>query len=109
MDYIIFLMWMLIWIIFLGMSIIEKKGHVFGFLAGLHILFLGSYIYIDGFELQTGCIETVVGDVTTIEYTFTEVVTPFSSYGVMWALPFILLGIYIMYRAVMKYHGTLEF
>lgn len=98
----IFMMWIIIWVIFLVMSIIEIRGVVFGFLSGLWILFLGIYVYIDGLQYQTGMQIVTLADTQTVTYTYTDVVAPFSNYGILWAIPFILLGIYIMYLASMK-------
>ena len=102
MNEIVLGFWLLIWIIFLVMSIVERRGGVFGFLAGLWILFLGVYIYLDGLEYQTGASVTVSGGVQTLTYTYGDIVSPFSNYGILWAVPFILLGLYIMYLAVTK-------
>jgi hypothetical protein len=84
------------------MSVIERRGVVFGWLAGLWILFLGIYIYIDGLTFQSGMTITTSGSVQTAVYTYTQVVSPFSNYGILWAVPFILLGIYISYLASQK-------
>ena len=50
----VFMLWFIIWIVFVAMSIIEKRGIIFGFLAGIWILFLGVYIYLDGLQLFSG-------------------------------------------------------
>ena len=84
------------------MSIIERKGVVFGFLAGLWIMFLGAYIILDGIQWQSGIEITTVGNVQTAVFVYSEIVSPFSSYSTMWAVPFILVGIYICYLASRK-------
>lgn len=96
----IFIMWIIVWVIFLIMSCIEKRGVVFGVLASIWILFLGIYIIIDGFQLQTGVQIVSVNGTQVVSYTYTDVVMPFRSYGVAWGLPFILLSMYIGYLAV---------
>ena len=103
MNETIFAMWLVIWVIFLVMSVIEKRGvAVFGFFSGLWILFLGVYIYLDGLEIRNGL--TVTGEVTdqVVSYTYSEVVPPFNTMGMLWGLPFILLGIYILFLATFK-------
>lgn len=102
MNEVVFLLWIILWIVFLVMSIIERRGIVFGFLAGLWILFLGVYLYIDGFQFLSGVEMVSSGGMQTISYTYDSVVLPFSNYGLLWAIPFILLGIYILYLAVTK-------
>lgn len=102
---IILTLWILFWVIFLVMSIIEKRGVVFGFFAGLWILFLGIYIYVDGIDLQSGVTVVTSGAIQTMTYTYAEVVPPFQNYGLLWAIPFVLLGLYIMYLASTKDRG----
>ena len=106
MNEILLTFWILFWVIFLVMSIIEKRGIVFGFLAGIWILFLGIYIFIDGIEWQSGVSIVTSGSTQTATYTYNQFVSPFSSYGTLWAIPFILLGIYICYLASMKYKNV---
>jgi len=96
------MLWIILWMIFLVMSIVERRGVVFGFFAGMWILFLGIYVFIDGLELQSGLLVVSSGSSSVVSYSYSEVVAPFSSYGVLWAVPFILLGMYVMYLAVMK-------
>jgi hypothetical protein len=105
MNEVILTFWILFWVIFLIMSIVEKRGIVFGFLAGLWILFLGVYLYIDGLEWQTGASIVTSGASQQITFQYSQVVAPFSNYGLLWAVPFILLGIYVTYLAVTKKRG----
>jgi hypothetical protein len=97
MNEVLLIIWLAIWLILLIMSTFEKRGFVFGFVAGVWILLLGVYILGDGLQLQSGM--TILGDVgdQTIEYVYTEVVPPYSSYSLMWGIPFIALGMYICY------------
>ena len=95
MNEMLLILWLVIWVILLIMSTIDKRGVVFGFIAGVWILFMGAYIILDGVSIQSGM--TVMGEVgnQTIIYQYNEVVPPFSSYSTMWGIPFILLGFYI--------------
>ena len=102
MNEVVFVLWLMLWVILLVMAVIEKRGYVFGFLSGLWILFLGIYLILDGFQQQTGATVSVVSGVQTIQYSYSEIVAPFSGYSTMWAIPFLLLGIYIMYMVVTK-------
>jgi len=96
----ILLIWIIVWVVFLIMSCIEKRGYLFGVLAGIWIMFLGVYIIVDGLHIQDG-ISIVINDAgeQIVTYTYENLITPFSSYSTMWGLPFVLLGIYIMYMA----------
>lgn len=97
MNEIVLILWLLIWVIFLSMSTIEKRGVVFGFISGFWIMFLGVYLFLDGFQVQTGM--TINNGVVTFIYT--DVVSPMTAgYDKLWCIPFILLGMYIMYLAV---------
>lgn len=100
MNEILLIIWIIVWVILLAMSTVEKKGIVFGFMAGLWITFLGIYIMLDGLQLQSGM--TVTGDIgdQTIIYQYSEIVPPFSSYSTLWCIPFILIGMYVMYLSV---------
>lgn len=102
MNEIVFAYWIIIWVILLGMSTIERKGVYFGFLAGLQALFFGIYIIIDGFSIKTGMSIVDSGGVMSVTYQYASISPPFSSYSTMWGFPFILLGMYIMYLAVNK-------
>jgi hypothetical protein len=96
MNETVLILWLLIWVIFLVMSTIEKRGVAFGFMSGFWIMFLGVYLYLDGFQVQTGM--TTEGGV--ISFVYTDVVSPMSAgYDTLWCIPFILLGMYIMYLA----------
>lgn len=102
MNETILLFWVFLWVIFLVMSIIEQRGMIFGHLAGLWIMFLGIYIYLDGLQYNSGVEITEQAGTQIISYTYTEIIPPFSNYGMLWAVPFILLGIYIEYLATTK-------
>jgi len=95
MNEILLLVWLIIWVILLVMSTIDKRGVVFGFIAGVWILFLGIYVILDGIQIQSGM--TVTGEVANqiITYQYNTVAPPFSSYSTMWGLPFILIGFYL--------------
>jgi len=95
MNEILLMMWLVIWVILLVMSTIDKRGVVFGFISGVWILFMGIYIILDGIQIQSGM--SLLGEVgsQTITYQYAEIVPPFSSYSTMWGLPFILIGFYI--------------
>ena len=98
----IFLLWLIIWVILLAMSTIEVRGQVFGFLAGLWIIYLGIYVYLSGLQYQSGMTITTVGAVQTITNIYQDVVMPFSNYGMLWSIPFWGLGIYICFMAATK-------
>lgn len=97
MDLTLFLMWVIIWVIFLAMSTIETRGFVYGFIAGIWLLILGCYIAVDGLYMDTGSSIVQSGAdyiVTTVK---SEIVPPFSTYGVLWSFPFIAVSMYQMY------------
>lgn len=98
----IFLLWFIVWIVFLVMSIIETKGVTFAFLAGIYPMFLGIYIFLDGIQIQQGLTTTFSGGTQHIEKVYVDTVPPFSSYGILFGIPFILLGIYICFLAANK-------
>lgn len=106
MDIIVFITWLVIWVVFLLMSTIEKKGPVFGFLAGFWILFLGIYVYLSGIQYESGMSIATVGDTTTVTYLYSDFVYPVSDYGILWGIPFIALSIYIFFISAKRRKGT---
>jgi len=100
MELVILLVWIVIWVILLAVSSIETRGFVYGFLAGLWILLIGVYILLDGLQVESGSTIVLSGGNYTIVKTFVEVVSPVSSYSVLWCFPFIALSIYQMYLAI---------
>ncbi|MDH7506276.1 MAG: hypothetical protein QHH15_00610 [Candidatus Thermoplasmatota archaeon] len=81
------------------MSTLETRGFVYGFIAGIWILFLGLYILVDGLYMEVG--STIVQEgsdyvVTTIK---SEIIPPFSNYGILWSVPFMAISFYQMYLA----------
>lgn len=102
----IFMLWFIIWIVFLIMSIIETRGVTFGFLSGLYPLFLGVYLFLDGIQVQSGMTISYTAGVQTVEKVYANSIPAFSSYGMLFGLPFILLGIYICYLAATKHKGV---
>jgi hypothetical protein len=98
----IFMLWIILWVIFLIMGYIEKRGIVFGFLAGIWILFLGAFLYTDGLQYRSGIFLTEGTGNCTLSYQYVNYVTPYSNIGMLWALPFILLGMYILWLASTK-------
>jgi len=100
MDLTILLVWIVIWVILLAVSSLETRGFVYGFLAGLWILLIGVYILLDGLQVESGSTIVLSGGNYTIVKTFVEVVSPVSSYSVLWCFPFIALSIYQMYLAI---------
>ena len=98
----ILIFWILIWVIFLIMSYLEKRGNVFGFLAGLWILFLGIFLYIDGIQVESGMTIVDWSGGQNITYVFNDVVLPYSNHGILWGVPFVCLSIYILWLAATK-------
>lgn len=104
MNEIILGIWIAIWVIFLAISTIEKRGIVFGFMSGLWFLLLGVFIYLDGLQYQSGMTITTNGAVETVQFVYTTVVppNPMLSLQTLWCVPFFLIGIYLMYLAVFR-------
>jgi uncharacterized membrane protein len=61
---------------------------------------LGCYILVDGLYRETGSTLVASGSDYIITYTQELIVPPFSSYGVLWCVPFVAIGMYLMYLAV---------
>jgi len=102
----IFMLWLILWLVFLIMSYIEKRGVVFGFMAGIWILFLGAFLFTDGLQYRSGSLLTEGSGTCTMTYQYTTLVMPYNTVGMVWALPFILLGIYILWLASTRFRAN---
>jgi len=98
----IFMIWLIIWVVFLVMSIIEQRGITFGFFAGLWVILFGVYIYLDGIALETGLQISYSGGSQIVERVYENSVPSFSTYGLLIGVPFVLIGLYICYLAANK-------
>lgn len=96
----IFVIWILLWFIFLIMGIVEERGPVFQFMAGLWILFIGIYLYLSGLQYQSGYTTTTVGTSTAIVNVYSEVIPPVQTYRILWAIPFMALSLYLMFLSI---------
>lgn len=99
MELTILLVWIVIWIILLAMSTVETRGFVYGFIAGIWILFIGAYILLDGLQIESGSTIVASGSNFIVTKTYSEIVAPISSYSILWCVPFVLISIYQMYLA----------
>lgn len=84
------------------MSTIEKRGVVFGFLAGFWILILGIYIYIDGIQYRSGVTLSESLGTCTLTYNYTTLILPQNTVGMIIGFPLILLGMYICWLSATK-------
>jgi uncharacterized protein YqgC (DUF456 family) len=98
----IFMLWIILWIVFLIMSVLEQRGVLFGFLSGFWVMFLGVFLYLDGLQYRSGVNLTEGTGTCSLVYSYVDYTTPYSTVGMLWALPLILLGIYILYLASTK-------
>lgn len=98
----ILLLWLVIWVVLLLMSTIEHRGPVFGVLAGIWIIYIGLYLYLDGLQTQTGMNILTTGSWQNVTNVYSDVTMPFSNYRLIWCIPFIALGIYIAFMSVTK-------
>jgi len=96
------MLWIILWVIFLIMGAIEKRGVLFGFLSGFWILILGIFVYIDGIQYRSGVNLTEGAGCCTLTYNYVNMVVPYNTVGMVWAFPFILLGLYITWLASTK-------
>lgn len=98
----VLLVWLVIWVVLLVMRTIEHRGPVFGVLAGIWIIYLGIYLFLSGLQYQSGMTIVTSGISQNITNVYSNVVMPFSNYGIVWSIPFWGLGIYICFMSVTK-------
>jgi uncharacterized protein YqgC (DUF456 family) len=99
------LVWFLIFVLFLVMSVIERKAPVFGMCAGIWLIWIGVYIFLSGIQYQSGMSISTVDGVQTVVYQYADFVSPFSDYKTLWSIPFWGIGIYICFASVWSYRN----
>lgn len=95
----VLLLWLIIFII-LFVANIYLQNAIFGTIAGFWLLLLGIAIIITGVQMQQGMNIDIVGDNTTIIYTYTDLTLPYSTYSFIWGFILIAISIYITYKNV---------
>lgn len=98
----VFLLWFVVWIVFLIMSTTGSKGWLFAAFAGIWSIFMSIHILIDGLQMRSGM--NIVGSSGnyTVTYSYTTLVLPYSTYSFIWGMFFLLLGMYLVFIAVMR-------
>jgi hypothetical protein len=97
MNELMIIIWLAVWALLMGIHL-KTKSTTFGLFAGFWILLFGLLIIVSGIQLMDGTIETLTNPGTTvIQPQYTDAVTEYSSYAMLWGLPFLLLSIYIVY------------
>jgi len=112
---IILWLWLAIFFIFLVVNIFEKSTN-FGAIAGIVMLLLGLMIITDGIQVQGGETEIVEYDYwynatannwyvnqtnTTMTTSYTNVSLPYGTWSLVWGVPFLLIGTYMLYANMM--------
>lgn len=92
-----FFIWLFIFII-LFVANMYLDNSIFGAIAGFWILILGLAVIITGIQIQSGMTLNESGVTTTITYQYTDLALPFSSYGFIFGVFLICIGIYITYK-----------
>jgi len=98
----VFLLWFVVWIVFLIMSTTGSKGWLFAAFAGIWSIFMSIHILIDGLQMRSGMDIAGSGGNYTVTYSYTNLVLPFSTYSFIWGMFFLLLGMYLVFIAVMR-------
>jgi len=95
------LIWVLIFVFLIAVNI-KEKSRIFGVVAGLWLLILSCFIILDGVQFQSGYVETVAGNVTTIVNTYSESTLPYDTYSNIWGIFFLGLSIFILFANLQK-------
>ena len=97
-----FLLWLALWAIFLGMSTLGRKGWVFGAVAGIWAILLGAFVLVDGIQIQNGLFVRTVNNTTVVNYSYSNLVLPVSTYSYIWGLFFVLIGMYLLFISILS-------
>ena len=96
MIYFLVILWLLIFFIFLAVSITVDSG-ILGIISGVWLLLLGLAIIVTGIQIQSGMEINTVGQTTTYEYQYDDATLPYSTYSFVWGIILILSSMYLMY------------
>lgn len=96
----VFLVWLLVWVIFLIMSTIGSKGWIFAAFSGLWAIFIALHLTIDGLQIQQGMNIVENAGNYTVSYAYSDLILPFSTYSFLWGMFFLLIGMYLVFIAV---------
>lgn len=92
---IMILFWLLIFAIFFIASVAINSARL-AVLAGILLLIFGMFIMLDGVQVQSGMNITDDGTTQAVTYHYTNMVSPVSTYSVVWGLVFVLISLYLI-------------
>jgi len=92
---IMILFWLIIFAIFFISSVAVNSSRL-AVLAGIFLLIFGAFIMLDGIQVESGMNITDVNGTQIIEYQYTDMVSPVSTYSVVWGLVFVLISLYLI-------------
>lgn len=93
---ILILIWLIVFIIFFLVSVVQNAG-IFGIISGFWLMLFGVMIVATGIQTQSGMTITTVGANQTITYQFADIVSSISSYSFILGFIFIGVSMYIVY------------
>ena len=96
MIYYLVILWLLVFFIFLAVSIAADSS-ILGIISGIWLLLLGLAIIVSGIQVQSGMEINMDGSTTTYEYQYDDATLPYSTYSFVWGIILILSSMYIVY------------
>ena len=92
---IMILFWLIIFALFFISSVAVKSAKL-AVLAGIWLLIFGMFIMLDGIQVESGMNITNAGGTQIINYQYTDMVSPVSTYSIVWGLVFVLISLYLI-------------
>lgn len=94
-ELIVFL-WIMLFLIFFIAGIVTNNP-VFGIVAGVILLTFALGIIIDGLQFSSGMTINVVNGTQVVTTQYSEIASPFSTWGILFGLTLLAVSIYLFY------------
>ncbi|RLF40803.1 MAG: hypothetical protein DRN18_04450, partial [Thermoplasmata archaeon] len=65
-------------------------------------ILLGAFILVDGLQIQSGLFVRTVNNTTVVNYSYSDLVLPVSTYSYIWGLFFVLIGMYLLFISILS-------
>lgn len=94
---ILIIIWLLIFFMFTAIHL-SQNSITWGSIAGIWLIIFGLVIIATGVQIQSGQQYNNFGDSDmSVEITYTNYSLPWSTYSIIWGIPLVLTGVYMLY------------
>lgn len=98
---ILIIIWLLIFFMLTAIHL-SQNSITWGAIAGIWLIIFGLVIIATGVQVQSGQQYSDFGTSDmSIEYTYTDYSLPWSTYSIIWGIPLVLTGVYMLYANIL--------